>query len=244
MASPVSMYQDEMHRNVGFFATWLPGDPIELGDAGVFEGGRFRSLRSLAELGIRCEESIAQSRQDMQYTSTSYTKLSVGGSAAATGVASAEIAIDFSHAGAFVFHAAGLRVHRLANRSEIAARILDAYERGDWQKEWLVVEALHAAERATVIVSEDSSAGLVLNARASVALQAVSLADPKIGLSVASTRGRLVHVVGARNIRPLYSCLRLETPLLGSPNVRPVRGVASAEGAALERPGIGELLSS
>ena len=28
MTSPVLSYQEEMYRNLGFFANWLPGDPI------------------------------------------------------------------------------------------------------------------------------------------------------------------------------------------------------------------------
>ena len=35
MASPVKTYQSEMHDKLGFFATWLPGDHVELGDVGV-----------------------------------------------------------------------------------------------------------------------------------------------------------------------------------------------------------------
>lgn len=35
MASPVQRYQQEMHENIGFFATWLPGDLLELGDIGT-----------------------------------------------------------------------------------------------------------------------------------------------------------------------------------------------------------------
>jgi hypothetical protein len=50
MPSPVALYQREMHKNLGFFATWLPGDQLELGEAGVLKGGRFRKQSSLAEL--------------------------------------------------------------------------------------------------------------------------------------------------------------------------------------------------
>jgi len=58
MASPVKLYQQEMHSNLGFFATWLPASILELGDFGVLEAGRFRKMGSLKELGIPHAELI------------------------------------------------------------------------------------------------------------------------------------------------------------------------------------------
>jgi len=245
MASPVTLYQREMHDNLGFFATWFPGDPMEIGDAGVFEGGRFRRTASLKELGIAYELGAGQGSQNVQYTSTQGTKMTASGGAAATAIAKAEISIDFSREGAFVFHASNLRPQRLENRATVAHLIVKASEKGKWQKDWLLVETLHTAERATIIVSEDSSAGIVLVASAEMPLSAVSLADPKIGLTVASTRGKIVHIVGGKGLHPLYSCLRLKSPLFGAPSVQPVRGVGGAgEEVPFSRPAIDELLSS
>ena len=245
MANPAKLYQQEMHRNLGFFATWLPGDPIEIGDAGVFEGGRFRRMSSLLELGIQCETNVGESTQDLQYTSTNFTKISTSGGAKARSIAKAEIAIEFGHEGAFVFHVSGMRVQRLENRTAVANQIMKAYRKDHWAKEWMVVEALHIADRATIIVSEETSAGLVLTANANAPLPAISLADPKIDLAVTSTRGKLVHIIGANKIHPLYSCLYVRDPLIGSASVQPVRGEASErEDVMMARPGIEDLLNS
>lgn len=245
MASPVALYHREIHDNLGYFATWFPGDPIEIGDAGVLEGGRFRRTSSLKDLGIPCEVGAGQGSQNVQYTSTQGTKMTASGGAEATATAKAEISIEFSREGAFVFHASSLRPQRLENRAAVAELIVNAYHNGKWQKDWLLVEMLHTAERATIIVSEDSSAGIVLVASADVPRAAISLADPKIGLTVASMRGKIVHVVGGKGLHPLYSCLRLKDPLFGAASVQPVRGPGGAgEDVQFSRPGIDELLNS
>src|SRR5204863_7490881 len=102
MASPVKLYQREMHDNLGFFPTWLPGDRIQIGDAGVFEGGRFRRTASIAELGIVYDVSIGAATQNVQYTSTQGT--SIGTKAGAAGaLAQGEIRIELSRDGAFLF---------------------------------------------------------------------------------------------------------------------------------------------
>lgn len=244
MASPVKLYQQEMHKNLGFFPTWFPGDMMEIGDAGVLSEGRFRKMSSLKELGIPFEVTPGVSKQNVQYTSTQGTTITPSAGAAVPGVAKAEISVNFSQAGAFVFHATGLSPRQIENRSVVAEAIVMAYKSNQWKKEWLLVEALHVADLATIIVSEDSRAGVVLAANVNAPLVAISLADPKIGLSVASVSGKIVHLVGAQEIHPLYSCLRLKDHFFSEPSVDPVRGTGPKESNPFDRPGIDELLHS
>lgn len=248
MTSPVKQYQKEIHNNLGFFATWLPGDKIELGEAGLFEGGRFRKQSSLAELRIAYEASPKSSPQTLQYASTTGTKVDLSAAVAAeVPLAKAEITIEFSREGAFLFHALNVRHMRIENRSAVAAAILSAYERGNWKKDWYMIESLHVAECATIIVSQDRSAGLVLSASTDVPLGSIPLADPKVDLTVSSTRGKLIHVISNRNLRPLYSCLRLKDQWFQSPSIVPVRGEIDHQmnwKEAFTRPAIDELLDS
>lgn len=245
MSSPVKLYQREMHDNTGFFATWLPGDAIEIGDVGVFQAGRFRRISSLKELGIKFTTNRGQSLQDMDYSSTQGTKINTEIGAEAGIVGKAEISIDFSREGAFLFQASKLQSWELENRMTVGEQIVKAYGLKKWDKSWLLVESLHAAEVATIIVSEDSVAGLVLAAKMNEAIPSISLVDPKVSLSVTSSRGKIMRLIGSKSIHPLYSCLRLKDPLFGSPSLRPVRGVKrSGIEDQFSRPGIGDLLGS
>ena len=243
MASPVKLYQKEMHDNMGFYATWLPGEPMQVGDVGAFEKGRFTKLASLAELGIPSEVLAATTSQDVSYTSKQGTRTSLAAGAAVAGAAKAQLSIEFSREGAFLFSAERLRSRRLEGRLAIVEAMVEAYKAGRWKKEWLLVESLYSAERVTIIVSEDRSAEIVLGAETAGPISVASLANPKLGLSVVSTRGRLVHIVGGEGLTPLYSCLRLEDPLFGDPAVRAVRGAGGARDA-ISKPAIDELLES
>jgi len=234
-----------MHDSTGFFATWLPGDTIEIGDAGIIEGGRFRRMASLKELGIKFTLSRGQSTQDVDYSSTQGTKISTATSAEAATVVKAEINIDFSRQGAFLFQASKLQTWQLENRMSVGEQIVKAYRQKKWDKSWLLIESLHAAERATIIVSEDNAAGLILVAKMDEAIPSVSLVDPKVSLSVTSSRGKLIKLVGSEGLHPLYSCLRLKDPLFGLPSIQPVRGVKeSGAESHFTRPGISELLDN
>jgi hypothetical protein len=244
MASPVKVYQKEMHENIGFFATWLPGDRIEVGDAGILEAGRFRRMASLQELGISIGAKAGGRTQELRYTSSSGTSLAVDGGADAVGVVKARVTIEFSRIGAFLFHASRLQARMLENRLGVAEQLVLAYEEGAWKREWLLVDSIYVAEHATIAVSQDSSAALTLGADVSAGLLTGSLADPSLSLRVLSTRGTVVSVIGDHGTRPLYSCLRLKDPLLGAPSVHPVRGRNLPPENAFGRPSIQDLLNS
>lgn len=118
------------------------------------------------------------------------------------------------------------------------------YKRERWHKQWFLVDAMYVARSAPVIVSEDNTSEIVLKASSNVPLGSLPLADPQLGLSVASSTGKIVHVIAQNNLKPLYSCLRVRDPLLGSASVEPVRGLGQQSGQLMTRPGIDELLES
>lgn len=243
MASPVKTYQAQMHSNLGFYPTWLPTDPVAVGDVGTFEGGRFRRTATLDELGIPCKISRSASQGDLQFMSSQGVKLDSSGAGSVAGIGKLEVAIHFSGAGAFVFHATGLQLQRLENRAQMAQGVLGAYRDGRWKREWLIVEAVHAADCATVIISEDSTASLVLEAKLDLPTPFQSLADPRMGFEVRGNEGKMFRTLGNRKLHPLYSCLRVKDPMFGAAELVPVQGGEDAARLLL-RPGIDELLES
>jgi hypothetical protein len=245
MASPVELYQREMHKNVGFFATWLPASILELGDLGVLEAGRFRRIGSLKELGITELPVREGTAGTMSYSASAERNTGVSaGASTALPVAKAELSIRFAQKGGYVFEATGIRNFEIADRMALADRILSFYEQGRWQKEWLLVDAVYRAASATVIVSEETSSEIVLKASGNIPLGSLPLTDPNLGLSVSSSHGKIVHVVAQNNLTPLYSGVKVRDPLIGSPSVEPVRGLANKGSEALMRAAIEELLSS
>jgi hypothetical protein len=247
MASPVKRYQQEMHNNLGFFATWLPSTAVALGDIGVLQDGRFHRVGSLKELGIVHTDVREGTAENVSYSASAKRSDSISvGAGAAVPIASGELSISFTSEGGYVFEAINMKQIEVADRLSLASSLLKAYEDGRWQKEWLLIDALYRAESATILVSEDSSSEIVLKASAA-ALPAglLPLADPKLRLGVASSSGKIVHIVAANNLQPLYSCVKVRDPLLfGKPSVVPVRGGADHHADALGRPGIDDLLNS
>ena len=243
MASPVKLYQQEIHDNLGFFATWLPGDQIEVGDVGVIEGGgsgaklRYRNSVFLVLSLPASRPKTFNTRQRMERKSRRL-------------VARPHLILpepksrSISRTREPLFSTP--RASDSTNSTTCAAVAEKVLKNKKWKKEWFLVEGIHTAGCATVIVSETDSASLVLVANAEAPIPGVSLADPKIGLTVSATRGKIFHVLGGKNLHPLYACLQLKLPIFGKPILKPVRGIAAAADKALPffRPGVEVLLNS
>ena len=244
MASPAKLYQQEMHNNVGFFATWLPSSTLEIGDIGVFEGGKFRRQGSLRELGIASSTREGEP-QKMSYSASADRKVAATASAATIApVAGAELSIRFTQQGGFVFEAEGVRQIEIADRISLAHNLLNLYREALWKDEWHLIDAVYSAASATILVSEGSSSEIVLNANAAVIPEAWPLADPKLGLFVSSSTGKIAYVIAAAGLKPLYSCLKIRSHFFRDPSLEPVRGMTTNPTDVLARPRIDALLES
>jgi hypothetical protein len=236
-----------MHKNMGFFATWLPSSAIELGDIGVLDGGRFRQVGSLKELGIPQPGVREGTAESVSYSASAKRSDGIsGGAGTIVPLAKAELSIQFTSQGGYVFEAMGMKQVEIADRLALSASLLQAYEKGLWQKDWLLVDTIYSAGSATILVSEDTTSEIILKANAAaLPLGSLPLADPKLGLTVTSSNGKIIHIVAANNLRPLYSCLKVRDPLLfGKPTVVPVRGRSAQNTNALGRPDIADLVDS
>lgn len=86
---------------------------------------------------------------------------------------------------------------------------------------------------------------MTLAASARKALSTISLVDPVAKLQVTSTRGKVIHLVGAEDLSLLYTCLRVADPMFGPPVTRPVRGPEEKAGSlSVARPHVDMLLES
>lgn len=247
MPSPVQIYQKEMHGNLGFFANWLPSDPLDVGMIGTLEDGRFRQVAHLSDFGIRPDVSKPGSGQPLKYRSTSGIDVAVdGGVGSDKGMISTNVTIEFSAEGAFIFEALNVRQIQITDRFDVAAKIIECYENGKWDADWFVIESLYLADSASILISQDQSARLVLAAESKFPILSTSLADPKLNLSIKSTRGRVFEAIAIEDLRPLYSCLRVRDRLFSSPKVSPVRGLSNemSEVDLFERPSIDTLINS
>ena len=234
---------------------WLPGDRIDIGDVGVLEGGRFRRATNLTDLNVDFQLDVPGVPQPLRYSSTKQTTIWLGGGASiqdpSASVASVEARVDmeFGDEGAFVFHADGIQQLRMRDRGSVDEQIVELAQARRWKSRWYLVDEVYRAECATIIVSQGASASLSLLVKGAIDVGSVALSDPSLNLSVVSSSGQLVQVLGVQDVNPLYTCSKIAGGWFRSRYLRPVREKSTGptdvgDEVRLVKASIGDLLRS
>src|ERR1035437_4990649 len=102
-----------------------------------------------SSLDISSESGVAISFKAAGETNPSFAHV---------GEADVGIKVDFGTRGAFVLQAPETFHTEMGDRLTLQRRIIDAFKRGSWEKDWLVITRLVKATSATVLISKSSNA--------------------------------------------------------------------------------------
>jgi hypothetical protein len=236
------IYQKEVHKRGGFFGTWLPGDHLRLGDVGKMSDGKFTYLRSLGDLGMEPTLSGWSPGQSASFTSHAKISTEVNTETKASGVGSASLRLSLGRDGSFVFEASELRHRRIEQRLKVRDFVVSLYKKGKWSADWLLVDGLHQAACATIVVANGAAAEVILDADTVGPIDVSSLANGAIKFVLRSTSSAIEKVISGKDVHPLFSCLRLSRSWLGRPvDMEAARGPGDALDDAFERVAPGDV---
>jgi hypothetical protein len=221
MANPHKFYLQHMAAKSGYRATWDPGKSLKIGYIGKLDGnGIFNVFGTLQKYGIPVEVD-AGNKGDLDYTSSDSVSISIKAAGTAPVAGSvltdteAGFSISFKGEKSIVFQASGNKTHQLINLAEIQELVLEKYENGNWDKNWLIVTELIESDAATIIISNSSSANLDIKASAAVGAANLKLTDASLGLAVARETGSTLKYIAEGGLTPLYRLMGIRSPLFG-----------------------------
>jgi hypothetical protein len=161
MGSPAKLYQQEMHNNVGFFATGVALQHARYRRYWRFRRGTVRRQGSLRELGIATPGTREGVPQKMSYSASAERKVSAE-SGAIVAPARAGLSMKFAHQGGFIFEAHEVRLMGVADRMALSRDILNLYNVGVWKSGWHLIDAVYSAGSAIILGSEGHASEIVL----------------------------------------------------------------------------------
>ena len=245
MANHVRTYQRKIHKELGFMATWLPGDEVKPGDIGLFSDGQFRRVTNLASLKIEAAMENAGSPQNLHCKSTSGTTISLSGDAEAiSGTAKSSMHIDFTQKGSFLFTVEKARKRRLSDMKDVGDAVLERFEQKEWDRDWYLIEEVYKAVAVTVIICHGGSGSLTLSSEIDLgALGITGLSNPEANLQIMRESGDLFVALGIRSATPLYRCVKVNPSFFGNAKLERVRE-AARDGRLLQRAPLNALLDS
>ena len=224
MSEAGTLYVKGIYDRFSYLATWLPNTSLVLGDVGFQEGGYFKRMTTLKELGIPFKVRSGKKPVDFTYTSQSgitFQTKAAGEVAAGTTLplGQAGIVIEFNESGAFLFQAIGCRVNEIEDKEKLGQAIIQMYREKTWDGGWSVVDTLVKADSVTIVVSNSQQASLELSAKTPLAI--TNLANVEAGLTVNSQQGDMVRFLAAKGLMPLFKLSRIKKSLLASLLVGP-----------------------
>lgn len=208
MGAIYEQYTEEMHREFGYSATWLPNVQLRLGDVGLFRRDRFERVTSLPELGVAFDISEIGDPSDLEYSSAGQVEISYrGGLGVATpaiGDGHGTISVRFLRAHAILFQALGCRVRAVSDLAKLGSILATLMDNGTWRPEHAVITEIVETKSAAVLVSNQA------NARVDFRVDAVGPAGP-LALAyaaghpkIAAASGIAVRVIAPDGLTPLF----------------------------------------
>ena len=216
-------YTRELRKQFGYFATWLPGTPIALGDIGVMKKNVFTKIANLEDFGISFVEEPDLDRSDIEHSSSGAvsvtTKASGNLSPAGSQVAEADagIIVEFSKKNAILFKATGPLSPSIKDQITLGKQILELYRQGRWDKDWTVVTEVVTARSATIIISISAGGKIELKAKGDLGIAQLDIADAYLELGVNYSKDLSTTIIAKEGLTPLFKGSKIKTPFLGGP---------------------------
>lgn len=218
MASVLRTYLTEVHHNLRYRPTWLPGTPLRIGDVGVLEGGVFRQITDLTALGISYEVSkdpVPDASLDFSSSGGVSIAIKAKGDLnqrfKALAQADAGALVEFSRAGAVVLQLRGVVADRVLDQAKLSRDLLHSMISNDeskrWLRDWVAVTDVVRAESASIFISSSADSRIELKASGTIAPS--NLADASAGYTVASESAVSTKIIAQSGLTPLFRGARV-----------------------------------
>lgn len=212
---PIRQYTTEIHDALGYWATWLPGNPLELGQCGPIRHRVFDPQDSLANFKIEFETEKGGEPSNIQYVSeggVSYTVQAAADNQRIPEIpqGKAGIKLRFSRDNAIVFVATQARHHRIAGTNRLAKTIYDRISVGEFPPQYAVVTEVVVADSGTIVISSGSGAELAMSAEADLTAGLLDLASGGLGFSRVSSQDLRTEIIAKESLTPLFKLVGLK----------------------------------
>ncbi|MCD7972841.1 MAG: hypothetical protein LUG18_09280 [Candidatus Azobacteroides sp.] len=212
MNLPVRQYTKEMYRKFGYFATWMPGIPIELGDVGTIENNIFTKFTDLQSEALKIEfkSKTKENKDFIEYKSEGQVNLSVkfAGTLPRPGSklteADAGIMFDFKKANSVYFRAKDVSFLQIDDLLDLQQKLLQPDIRKIWKKNWVIVTQVVCAEALAVMLSNKKDATVELKANANISAIKPDILDAGFEFTTRNDSGMETSYLSENRTSPLF----------------------------------------
>ncbi|WP_459212392.1 hypothetical protein [Aquimarina rhabdastrellae] len=227
-------YTRELFRQFKYFAAWLPGTPLSLGDIGIMKGKQFIRIGNLKDEKYQLDFEIKKDTtpSDIKYSSEGSVSVTskISGTVPPTNSTLTELDagfnVAFSKKNAIHFKAKNTYNHTIKDQIKLGGQILNLYKLGKWDKDYVIITELVEAESSTILISCEKNSNIDLTANADIGSRSLDIADAELGLGVKFSRGIATELICEKGLTPLFRVSKIKSRLFSTPDfeVMKVRG--------------------
>ena len=224
MKGPREQYTDDLKKKFGYYATWHPGTPLQLGDIGILSDNVFNRIGNVKKHGIDFEIRKDDTYEDLEYSTKGSVSITAkfAGTAAPQGstlaTVDAGMIIEFGNSNAIYFKAGKTKTNLIENVIQLGQEILRLFEEGKWNKKWVVITELVEAESATVLISNSSNAKIELKAKGNINAPTIDIADAEAEFTATFYKGMDTKIIAEKGLTPLLKVKGIKTRIFSKPH--------------------------
>jgi hypothetical protein len=206
MSDPTRIYVKSMAKKFRHFATWLPGEPLRLGDYGILEDKyMFRRVGNIKSFNIEYKKRHNSSLNTIHHSSKKGIEVSFQQSADIldTEALYTKVIYKFNRSGAFVFNANNVNFISIEEQSDLSKPIVKLLEARRWDRNFKVITGLAEAETVTILIADSKSSVFEVKASGDIASE-FDIANANIGLSISYEKEMNTIILAKNHLNPLF----------------------------------------
>ncbi len=196
--------------------TWMPNEVVEVGDIGLLQRGVFRRLASFEDqVGdpIAINDDPNSSPFDVTYSKATKIVFKAAGQTKDDlpniPTAKAGFGVEFSRSGAFTVRAAASFEPSVSNIIALQQRVVELFEEGKWDKNWVVVVKKVSCPAATILISKSKTSKLEFSVSGDVPASGVVLGSADISFQLEASSNTALSLLEARDVTPFVQLMTL-----------------------------------
>jgi hypothetical protein len=206
--SMADTYLNDLRRQLKYFGTWLPGNPISLGDYGTLKGNLFNKIGNIKDdFHVKVETTVDTKRDYIEYKSANGVKvdfkLTGTGNVDGIAVINGQIDITFQSKNAVFFHADKCICNSIKNIRDVTDQLNDLVQMEQWNANHYFVTSLVDSGATTIFISSGKNSAIKLDASGKD-LSGSNFASAGMKLSVLSESNVGMKVVAEQGLTPLF----------------------------------------
>jgi hypothetical protein len=123
--------------------------------------------------------------------------------------------IEFKDRSGIVFRANGVLNPYIDDQDALGKKIIEKFNDGKWDKDWVVITEIMKARSAVIIISNNGGGKIELKATGKINAANIDIADASAKFTVANSENIHTQIIASKGITPLFKVKGIKKKVLG-----------------------------